>query len=125
MSSALLELAGDIFGSLSTQSQQLIDELAARDYAAATSEAYNLQRNLNAGAATLRHEANVETTAEEDAGPPGPPGPEGPAGPPGEPGPAGPPGATGPAGPAGPPGETGPAGPQGPEGPPGTPAGRK
>jgi outer membrane biosynthesis protein TonB len=55
----ITDLSLDILTALATQTQQLIDELAARDYAAAADEAYNLQRNINAGAATIRHESTV------------------------------------------------------------------
>lgn len=54
-----LEIASEIFNALATQTQTLIDQLAARDYASATNTAYSLLGNINAGAATLRHEAGV------------------------------------------------------------------
>ena len=57
------ELAAQIFAALATQTQTLIDQLNARDYAGATGTANSLLGNINAGAATMRHEAAVMAQA--------------------------------------------------------------
>ena len=53
------ELAAEIFASFGTQTQTIIDQLAAYDYAGATGNAYALLANINAGAATMRNAATV------------------------------------------------------------------
>lgn len=56
---SVTQITAEIFASLATQTQSLIDEIAGRDYASALASAQRLLGNINAGAATLAHEVGV------------------------------------------------------------------